>query len=94
MENMPARTLFGLLDRPDEIVHKVLQITQRIRDARSPIHLRERCIEDRDDVLQQVGSVSLQPNRSAIVDFFRDHPTKKSEKRCSYDLDRRAYLED
>lgn len=52
-------TLFDLLYSLDQIIDEILQIIQRIRDARRPVHLSKRCIKNRDDILQQIRRKSL-----------------------------------
>jgi hypothetical protein len=52
-------TFFDLLHRFDQIINKILQIIQRIRDARRSIHLRKGRIKDRYNILQQIRRESL-----------------------------------
>ena len=58
-EGIGEHTLLRLLDCPNQVVHKVLEISKRVCNAGCPVHLSEGCIEDRDNVLEQVGSGAL-----------------------------------
>jgi hypothetical protein len=56
-------TLFSFFYCSDQIVHKVLQIADRIPNAGRSINLRERRIEYGDDILQQLCCRTLLANR-------------------------------
>lgn len=52
--NVGQLTFLALLHSSDQVVDKVLQVTQRIRDACCLVDLRERRIEDSDNVPKQI----------------------------------------
>ena len=52
-------TFFGQFHCADEIVDEVLQIAQRIRDARRSVDLRQGRVEDRDDIFEKLSSRAL-----------------------------------
>ena len=56
-------TFLDLIASPDEIVDEILKIAERVGDASSLVDLRERSVEDGDDVLEQLGSRSLKWKR-------------------------------
>lgn len=47
-------TFVYLLDGSDEVVNKVLEITQRVGDARRLVYLCKWGIENRDDIFQKL----------------------------------------
>ena len=54
-----VRTLFRLLDRPNEVVHEVLEIPKGISDTCGAVDLRKRGVEDRYDVFEQFRGGAL-----------------------------------
>ena len=48
-----------MFDRPDEVIDEILQIAQRIRDARRSVDLRQGRVEDRDDIFEKLSGRAL-----------------------------------
>ena len=46
-------TLVNLLYSPDHVVHKVLQVAQRVGNRSSLVDRSKRSIEDRNDIFEQ-----------------------------------------
>ena len=80
VRGLGVHTLLHLFNCPNQVVHKVLEISKRIRNTGCPVYLREGRIEDRDDVLEQVGRGALFSRRKHMSRGCPGDPSKNGVK--------------
>jgi len=77
-------TLVNLLYSPDHVVHKVLQVAQRVGNRSSLVDRSKRSIEDRNDVLEQFRRDSLLI--STISSYIKELTSKIRASNPSFSL--------
>ena len=77
-------TLINLLYGPDHVVHKVLQIAQRVGNRSSFVDRSKRSIKDRNNILEQFRSDSLIV--STILSYMKGLTSKIKASNPSFSL--------